>query len=328
MADEEKERLKADKESGVLDQGFDDSYDKHIRELAFDRRAKPQDRMKTEEEIAQDEVEKLEKAEKARKRRMEGLDEDEEEKEISGFKKRRKAAPAADDLGDDFAVDEDDETFGLGTGMSVREEEFKGVKSGRMPSKKRKTVKVDKEESESEGEDEDEDDEEGDEDEEGSEGEEDEDEDEEDEDDDEDSDGFSDLDMEMERPSTSKSTEDQDEDEDDMNDMSAKPKKAKVEKKAAKSEDAVAAASELPYTFPCPTSLTHFLTIIEGIQLKDVPTVVHRIRALYHPKLSPRTSKRCRSFTPSSWITSSRSLPRSQSSLLLPSTPLSATSTP
>ncbi|KAF9380341.1 nucleolar complex protein 14 [Podila verticillata] len=284
MADEEKERLKADKESGILDQGFDDSYDKHIRELAFDRRAKPQDRMKTEEEIAQEEVEKLEKAEKARKRRMEGLAEDEEEKEMSGFKKRRKAAPAADDLDDDFA------------------EEFKGVKPGRMPSKKRRTVKVDKEESESEGEDEVEDEEEGDEEEEGSEDEEnedeDEDEDEEDEDDDEDSDGFSDLDMEMERPSKSKSTEDEDEDEDDMNDMSAKPKKAKVEKKAAKSEAAVAAASELPYTFPCPTSLTHFLTIIEGIQMKDVPTVVHRIRALYHPKLSPQNKQKMQIFYP------------------------------
>lgn len=298
MADEEKERLKADKESGILDQGFDDSYDKHIRELAFDRRAKPQDRMKTEEEIAQEEVEKLEKAEKARKRRMEGLAEDEEEKEMSGYKKRRKAVPAADDLDDDFAVDEDDETFGLGTGMSVREEEFKGVKPGRMPSKKRRTVKVDKDESESEGEDEVEDEEEGDEDEEGSEDEEDEDEDEEDEDDDEDSDGFSDLDMEMERPSKSKSTEDEGEDEDDMNDMSAKPKKAKVEKKAAKSEDAAAAASELPYTFPCPTSLTHFLTIIEGIQLKDVPTVVHRIRALYHPKLSPQNKQKMQIFYP------------------------------
>ncbi|KAF9328765.1 nucleolar complex protein 14 [Podila minutissima] len=300
MADEEKERLKADKESGVMDQGFDDSYDKHIRELAFDRRAKPQDRMKTEEETAQEEVEKLEKAEKARKRRMEGLAEDEEEKEMSGYKKRRKAAPAADDLDDDFAVDEDDETFGLGTGMSVREEEFKGVKPGRMPSKKRRTVKVDKEESASEGEDEDEDEEEGDDEEEGEgeEDEEDEDEEDEEEDEDEDSDGFSDLDMEMERPSKSKNTEEDEDEDDDMNDMSAKPKKAKAEKKASKSEDAMAAASELPFTFPCPTSLTHFLTIVEGIQLKDVPTVVHRIRALYHPKLSPQNKQKMQIFYP------------------------------
>ncbi|KAF9954201.1 nucleolar complex protein 14 [Mortierella alpina] len=300
IADEEKERMKADRESGILDKDFDDSYDKHIRELAFDRRAKPQDRLKTEEEIAQEEVEKLEKAEKARKRRMEGLDEDEEEKEQSGYKKRRKAVPAADDLDDDFVVEDDAGEFGLGTGMDVREEVFKGVKPGRMPSKKRRTVKVDQESESDEDENDDEDEgaEEDDDEEEGSdEDEDDEDEEEDDEEGEDSEDDFSDLDMEMERPSKSSSTAD---DEDDMNDMSAtKAKKpAKSEKKAKINAEAAAAAAELPYTFPCPTSLTHFLTIIEGIDMKDVPTVVHRIRALYHPKLSPQNKEKMQIFYP------------------------------
>ncbi|KAG0368210.1 nucleolar complex protein 14 [Mortierella sp. AD032] len=167
IADEENQRQKDDRESGVLDKDFDDSYDKHIRELAFDRRAKPQDRLKTEEEIAQEEVEKLEKAEKARKRRMEGLSDEVDAKEQGGYKKRRKAAPAADDLDDDFAIEADD--FGLGTGMEVGEEEFKGVKPGRMPSKKRRTVKA---EVDSDSEEAEEDDDEDDDEEEGSEGEE------------------------------------------------------------------------------------------------------------------------------------------------------------
>lgn len=303
IADEEKERQKEDRESGILDKDFDDSYDKHIRELAFDRRAKPQDRLKTEEEIAQEEVEKLEKAEKARKRRMEGLSDEVDPKEQGGFKKRRKAAPAADDLDDDFAPEDD--LFGLGTGMEVAEEEFKGVKPGRMPSKKRRTVKVDVDSDSEEAEEDDEEDdgEEGDE-EEGSEGEEDEDEneDEDEEDDNEEGDSeddFSDLDMTMERPSKSSTAEDEN-DEDDMNDMSAaKSKKStKSEKKAKFAADAAAAAAELPFTFPCPTSLGHFMTIIDGIDMKDVPTVVHRIRALYHPKLSPQNKEKMQVFYP------------------------------
>ncbi|KAF9171713.1 nucleolar complex protein 14 [Mortierella sp. AD011] len=298
IADEEKERIKNDRESGILDKDFDDSYDKHIRELAFDRRAKPQDRMKTEEEIAQEEVEKLEKAEKARKRRMEGLPSEENENEQGGYKKRRKAAPAADDLDDDFAPDDGDE-FGLGTGINAGEQEFKGVKPGRMPSKKRRTAKVDNSDSE------------GEEDEEGEDNEEDEDEDDEDEDeegdeddsegdeDDDSEDDFSDLDMTMERPTATVNSEGEDDD-DDMNDMSAsKPKKsAKAEKKIEANPDAIAAASELPFTFPCPASLSEFLSIIENIDLKDVPTVVHRIRALHHPKLSPQNKAKMQIFYP------------------------------
>ncbi|KAI1293188.1 nucleolar complex protein 14 [Mortierella claussenii] len=300
MADEEKERLKADKESGILDKDFDDNYDKHIRELAFDRRAKPQDRLKTEEEIAQEEVEKLEKAEKARKRRMEGLPAEENEDEQGGYKKKRKAAPAADDLDDDFALDESDE-FGLGAGINAGEEEFRGVKPGRMPSKKRRTAKVDQSDSEAEEDEQDE--------EEGSEGEGSEGEGEDDEDDDDEEEGdedgedseedFSDLDMEMERPSSKAGAKD--EDEDDMNDMSSagSKKTSKAEKKAkVPSVDAATAAAELPYTFPCPTSLPHFLSIIDNIALKDVPTVVHRIRALYHPKLSPQNKAKMQIFYP------------------------------
>ncbi|KAF9438168.1 nucleolar complex protein 14 [Entomortierella beljakovae] len=289
IADEEKDRIKSDRESGILDKDFDDSYDKHIRELAFDRRAKPQDRLKTEEEIAQEEVEKLEKAEKARKRRMEGLPAEENEAEQGGYKKRRKAAPAADDLDDDFAIDENDE-FGLGAGIDAGELEFKGVKPGRMPSKKRRTAKVDV--SDSEGEDEIEED--------GSDEEAEDDDDEDDGSDDEEEgddsdDDFSDLDMTIERPTATV-----DGDEDDMNDLSSsKPKKsAKLEKKGKITPEASAAASELPFTFPCPTSLSNFLSIIENIDLKDVPTVVHRIRALYHPKLSPQNKAKMQIFYP------------------------------
>lgn len=53
-----------------------DNYDQHVRELAFDKRAKAKDRTKTEEELALEEKEALEKAENRRQRRMMGKDED------------------------------------------------------------------------------------------------------------------------------------------------------------------------------------------------------------------------------------------------------------
>ena len=58
-------------------------YDKMVREMVHDRRAKPQDRLKTEEEIAMEEKERLERAERHRKRRMEGLNSDTEPEDSS-----------------------------------------------------------------------------------------------------------------------------------------------------------------------------------------------------------------------------------------------------
>ena len=48
----------------------EEDYDLVVRQLAFDKRAKPTDRTKTEEEVAAEEAAKLEKAERARLRRM------------------------------------------------------------------------------------------------------------------------------------------------------------------------------------------------------------------------------------------------------------------
>jgi len=89
-------------------------YDQHVRELAFDKRAKPKDRTKTEEELALEAKEALEKAEKRRRKRMLGLPESEDEDESEKGKGKRKRG--ADDLDDDF--DEDlGEYEGLGVGL-------------------------------------------------------------------------------------------------------------------------------------------------------------------------------------------------------------------
>ncbi|PVU95365.1 hypothetical protein BB559_002765 [Furculomyces boomerangus] len=68
----------------------DELYDTTVRELIFDKRAKPMDRLKTEEEIAAEQKHTLEKAERHRIRRMKGIDseniESKEDNGISGGK--------------------------------------------------------------------------------------------------------------------------------------------------------------------------------------------------------------------------------------------------
>ncbi|KAG8936172.1 nucleolar complex protein 14 [Tulasnella sp. 418] len=96
----------------------DDDYDQFVRELVFEKRAKPTDRLKTEEETALEEKEKLEKAERARIRRMNGEDVTDSEEEGSNRRKRRHNAQA-DDLDDDFMEDDGDDAFALGAGLGA-----------------------------------------------------------------------------------------------------------------------------------------------------------------------------------------------------------------
>ncbi len=92
-------------------------YDQHVRELAFDKRAKPKDRTKTEEELAREEKEALEKAERKRQKRMQGLDDSDSEDEGKSRKGKRRRGEA-DDLDDDFVdADEEEGWAGIGTGL-------------------------------------------------------------------------------------------------------------------------------------------------------------------------------------------------------------------
>ncbi|KNZ76452.1 putative nucleolar complex protein 14 [Termitomyces sp. J132] len=160
-----------------------EDYDQHVRELAFDKRAKPKDRTKTEEELALEEKEALEKAERRRRKRMLGLQESDSEDEGRSRIKRKRGG---DDLEDDFV--DDDEWNGLGAGLSGT------------------------------------------------------------------------IDNEVEASGSEKEASDQDDDEE---------------------------AKELPFTFPCPSSHEEFLSIVDDVDDDDVPTVLKRIRALYHTSLSP-----------------------------------------
>ncbi|KAJ7055008.1 nucleolar protein 14 [Mycena amicta] len=193
-------------------------YDQRVRELAFDARAKPKDRMKTEEEVARAAKEELEKAERARRKRMLGLEESDGEEEEGGRskKRRRKEGGGGDDLEDDFALDGDEAWDGIGAGLPEA------------------NVDIDAEESGSE-----EDDGEG--------------------DDDEDED---------------------DEEEGEHEELTSGSKPSKGKSRAPDKK-------ELPFTFPCPSTHNELLEILGDVEDKDVPTVIQRIRSLFHTSLAP-----------------------------------------
>jgi nucleolar protein 14 len=48
----------------------------------------------------------------------------------------------------------------------------------------------------------------------------------------------------------------------------------------------------IPFTFKCPESYDDFEAIIDGLEDKDVETVVKRIRTLYHPSLGEGNKER------------------------------------
>ncbi|TYI34267.1 hypothetical protein ES332_A04G189700v1 [Gossypium tomentosum] len=86
-----------------------DSYDKLVHEMVLDMRARPSDRTKTPEEIAQEERERLERLEEERQKRMLATDysSDEDGENAEKDYAQRPRAISGDDLGDSFALDDE-----------------------------------------------------------------------------------------------------------------------------------------------------------------------------------------------------------------------------
>ncbi|KAF7503862.1 hypothetical protein GJ744_003059 [Endocarpon pusillum] len=53
----------------------------------------------------------------------------------------------------------------------------------------------------------------------------------------------------------------------------------------------------LSFTYPCPTTHEEFLKILQGTDVTDVPTIVQRIRAFYHPKLNAGNREKLEAFS-------------------------------
>lgn len=87
-----------------------DSYDKLVSEMALDMRARPSERTKSAEEIAQEEKERLEQLEEERQKRMVAADELSDEEpdgsDDNDASSKQFRSLSGDDLGDSFSHDE------------------------------------------------------------------------------------------------------------------------------------------------------------------------------------------------------------------------------
>ncbi|NXI13197.1 NOP14 protein, partial [Irena cyanogastra] len=91
---------KSERRDKEIEKPKPDEYDMIVRELGFEMKAKPSERLKTEEELAKEEQARLQKLEADRLRRMRGIDEEAD--------KKRPSHMSADDLADGFILDKDD----------------------------------------------------------------------------------------------------------------------------------------------------------------------------------------------------------------------------
>lgn len=227
-----------------------DAYDQAVKELTFERRVRPTDRLKTEDERIHEAAEALKAAEESRQRRMRGEADEEEAPQRS----RASGMPGADDL-DDFDLGATD----LGQGLQA--EGADDMEGGVFSLGRASDDEEDDEEDEEEDDDSDDDDE----------GEEDE---------EEGSEAESDLAAELEEedePEFSGSENEQDL----VQSSSSKRTKAQLSA-TPKSE-----GDKMGFVFPCPDSHAEFLDILaESPSAASLGTVIDRIRTLHHPKLA------------------------------------------
>uniref|UniRef100_A0A665WVJ0 NOP14 nucleolar protein homolog (yeast) n=1 Tax=Echeneis naucrates TaxID=173247 RepID=A0A665WVJ0_ECHNA len=237
-----------------------DEYDIMVRELGFEMKAQPSERMKTLEELAKEEREKLQKLEADRLRRMMG--------DEVGDNAQSQIHISADDLNDGFILDkEDKKTLSYQDGKWNIEEESEDVDEEEESG----------EDDESEAEEQDEDDGEEEDEVEGEGGqEEDEEEEEGEEEDEEEEDGHSDLESEQESEDGESKQENED--------TSVKSKKS-LSKEEVKAQQE-AAKAELPYTFTAPETYSDLKALLCGHNPDNQRLIVARTQKCNHPSLA------------------------------------------
>lgn len=235
-----------------------DPYDRYVRELAFEKRAAPSDRLKSEAEAALEAADALKRSEAARLKRMHGEETDDED-QIGEGPSRKKASrklasgrlPEGDDLDEDYGIDGDEVggfTLGLGTGLEAVDKHSDGDSVGTHES----DAELNEEDS---GEDEDVDDS---------------------------SSEASAADIaetELLADLLHRDVE--------VKDLDSEYIETAARKRTSGSQGVSKhgkAKASLPYTFPCPESHDDFLDLVSGHE-DDLPTIIDRIRTLYHPSL-------------------------------------------
>lgn len=290
----------------------EEEYDRFVKELQYEKRARPTDRTKTEEETALEEKKKLEDMEQERLKRMRGETIEEDDHEKGSRRKRNKNSSEtksekpdrpsqADDLEDNVAWEASsgpasEAPLYYKDGVLQNQEIF-------LSSKRQRNA----EDAEDDGHS-------------GSGSEEEESgSDEEDSEASDSGDDGSNSEMESETDARVKESHldqeglDDSEEEQNMaieeNEESMKGSSGSEEEmedheeeeeepqNAAKVSSMASATQELPYTFEAPSDIDAFLSLIKGISAEDVATVIHRIRVMYHKKLHPDNKQKLETLT-------------------------------
>ncbi|XP_041042478.1 nucleolar protein 14 isoform X2 [Carcharodon carcharias] len=223
-------------------------YDIIVRELFFDMKAQPSDRMKTKEELAREEQERLQKLEAERVRRMRG--------EFEEKGSNRPKHMSADDLHDGFILDKIDKPCLV-------------YKEGKLEELEEEEEHLGSENEEENGEDSDEDENE----EENQSGENDE-------------DSHSDLEDDSHSDLDSDAESEKDEGAGDKETAKATSQKENAPSEEARKAMMEAAKTELPFTFPVPESYADLKALLMGQVTEKQCLIVERIQKCNHPSLA------------------------------------------
>lgn len=243
--------------AGVDKDAFEKDYDLAVKKMVADKRAKPTTRTKTEDQIAEEQSSRLRELEEKRLRRMRG-------EEVSDSEEDDDDISDVEPTSKKPAVeiirgDGEDADFGLGKGIKMR------PTATELGFDDEDDFVIDDDLVAS-----------------GS-----------DLDDLEDDEAFDESDDE-DGPAE---IDEDDDDEFTRGLLTETEIKDAVFREAKQGQDGVQAEDGLPYTFPCPQNHSEFLEVIEPITLSKLPTVVQRIRALYHPKLLSENKEKLGNFS-------------------------------
>ncbi|XP_014750761.1 PREDICTED: nucleolar protein 14 [Sturnus vulgaris] len=238
---------KSERKDKEVEKPKPDEYDMIVRELGFEMKAKPSERLKTEEELAREEQARLQKLEADRLRRMHGIDEE--------ANKKRPSHMSADDLADGFILDKDDRRL-----LSYKDGKIN------IENEEEKEEEEGEEDEEGEGEEEDNENEEESQEESASEDEE-----------NGAADSHSDLESDLESEEEAAGNKEEKKHKANENEPQ------NIEKLDPKRE---AAKSELPYTFAVPESYETFKSLLAGRTIEQQLIILERIQKCNHPSLA------------------------------------------
>jgi len=292
----------------------DDDYERLVRQLGLDIRARPSDKLKSPEEVARMEKERLERLERARLQRMQPdynvnigsreLEEQDPDVTTGGYKARRlkRKMLEEDDLksGEDGLLDEEGEEEEDDDEDEEGDEDEDGEDEEEEEEEANGLLELEAEE----GEEEDDEDEDENEDEDEDENEEAE---EEEEPVNEDLEGWETKEVEerkdlIEKVQKASKKKKEEEEKNEEEYVFKEPPAALKTKEGGKEQTTVKAApapvlkEDLPYVFPCPQSLDDLKGLLSGRSIQDQSTIITRILACHRVVLSPENRGKLQTF--------------------------------